>query len=111
MPNKPKAIRPPWVPERVAFGGRSRDHSKFYNGRKWRKFATAFRLKNPLCIKCEAEGRITAVAVCDHIRGLDFLLDNNIDPIQESEVQSLCHKCHNSKSGKESHGIRENIKK
>lgn len=106
MPNAPKPIRPHWVPERKAFG-RRKDNSKFYNGRKWRKFSKSFRERNPLCVKCEAEGRTTAAAVCDHIQGLDFLLDNDIDPIQESECQSLCHQCHNSKSGREAHGYKE----
>lgn len=106
MPNKPKKINRPWVPERKAFG-RRKDNSKFYNGRPWRKFSKAFREKNPLCVKCEEEGRTTAAAVCDHIRGLDFLLENNINPIDEKECQSLCHPCHNSKSGRESNGYRE----
>ncbi len=106
MPNAPKKLRPHWVPERVPFG-RQKDNSKFYNSRPWRKFSKAFREKNPLCTKCKEKGIVTASAVCDHIRGLNYLLQNKIDPIQEVECQALCHKCHNSKSGKEAHGIRE----
>ena len=109
MPIKPTNIPRPWVPERTAFG-RRKDNSAFYNGRKWRKFSKDFRERHPLCAKCEAQGRTAPAAVCDHIRGLDFLLDNGINPIQESECQSLCHQCHNSKSGREAHGYREKPK-
>ena len=40
--------------------------------------------------------------VCDHKRGLQFLLDNNIDPYNWDELQSGCHSCHNKKSGRDS---------
>jgi len=110
MPNKPLKISRPWVQEREAFG-RRKDNSKFYNSRKWRKFATAYREKHPYCVKCDDEGLVGPANVCDHIRGLDWLIEQGLNPIAEEEVQSLCHHCHNKKSGKESHGNREKLKK
>jgi len=98
------------VPERKAFG-RRKDNSKFYNSYKWRKFATAFRLRNPFCKECDKRGEVGPAEVCDHIRGLDFLLDNKLNAMSDDECQSLCHKCHNSKSGRESHGIRQKKEK
>ncbi len=96
--------------ERKAFG-RRKDNSKFYNSRKWRKFATAYREKHPYCVTCDAEGLAGPANVCDHIRGLDWLLEQGLDPLNEVEVQSQCTPCHNKKSGREAHGKREKLKK
>lgn len=105
MAKRPVNIKRPWVPERKPFQ-RYRDFSKFYNGRKWRKTAKAHKEKFPFCVHCEAEGVVTEVNVTDHIRGLGWLIDNDKDPYDFKELQSLCSKCHNKKSGRESHGNR-----
>lgn len=102
MANRPTNIKRPWVAETKPFQ-RYRDFSKFYNARKWRKVATAYREENKFCVDCELEGIVKRANVTDHIRGLGFLLDNNIDPYDFKELQSQCSKCHNKKSGKESH--------
>lgn len=102
MPKRPVNIKRPWVQERKPFG-RDRDFSKFYNARKWRNTAKAHKLKHPFCVDCEKEGIVAAVKVTDHVRGLGFLMDNGLDPYDYNELQSLCEKHHNIKSGKESH--------
>lgn len=107
MPYKPKKIQRSWVPERKAFGGRHKDNAAFYNSWKWRKFAKMFREKNPYCAHCDAEGLVGPANVCDHIQGLNFLLSKGMNPLDADECQSLCHPCHNKKSGRESHGYRE----
>ena len=35
---------------------------------KWRKARTAFLAEYPLCIMCEAQGRVAAASVVDHIK-------------------------------------------
>ncbi len=107
MPIKPTKLKREWVPERKAFGGRHKDNSAFYNSRKWRKFATNYRLKNPICVHCEAEGLVGPAEVVDHIQGLNYLLSQGINALDETECQGLCHAHHNKKSGKETHGYRE----
>ncbi len=102
MGKKPKRIKRGWVPERKAFS-RPRDFSKFYNSTRWRKVARARKVNNPYCVQCEAKGIVSPNQVTDHIRGLGFLLDNGIDPYSEKELQDLCNKCHNIKSGREAH--------
>lgn len=101
MAIKPKKINRHWVKEMKPFE-RYRDFSKFYNARAWRKVSRAFRDKNKFCVDCEAEGIVSESKVTDHIRGLGFLIDNGIDPYDEKELQALCNKCHNKKSGRES---------
>lgn len=107
MPSKPDNIKRPWVQERVAFG-RRKDNSKFYNSRKWRKVSKLKRELNPLCEcdECVRLGRVRQADVADHTRGLQFLLDNGLDPYDLKELKSMNHSCHNKKSGRDSHSNR-----
>ena len=67
---------------------------KRYNSTQWRKYRRAFLAEHPLCVQC---GKIAEVV--DHIKpvrlGGDFW--------QPLNHQAMCHSCHNSKSGRESH--------
>lgn len=105
MPSNPKKINRQYVPERVAFS-RPVDMSWFYNQAKWRKVSKAYRAANPICEckECFANGIVKPAEVCDHKKGLKFLLDNNIDPYDWKELQSMSRECHNKKSGKERGG-------
>lgn len=104
MANAPKKQTRPWVKETKAFE-RPVDFTWFYNDRKWRKVSKAYRDANPVCEcdECKASATVKPAQVCDHIKGLKFLLDNNMDPYDTNELQSMSHECHNKKSGKESH--------
>lgn len=102
MPNKPENIKASWVPERIAFG-RRKDNSKFYNARKWRNTAARHKEANPLCAECLRNNKNTLVKQTDHIRGLQFLLDNGLDPYADEELESACTSCHNKKSGRDAH--------
>jgi hypothetical protein len=104
MPNKPTNKTRPWVSERIPFARRV-DNSKFYNARKWRKISKLKRTLNPICEcdECTELGRVLSSDVADHTRGLQFLLDHNLDPYDLNELKSMNHKCHNQKSGRDSH--------
>lgn len=104
MANKPERKKRHWVAERVAFGRRN-DNSKFYNSRKWRKISKLKRELNPLCEceECVRLERVRSADVADHTRGLQFLLDNGLDPYDLKELKSMNHQCHNKKSGRDSH--------
>ena len=64
---------------------------------KWQKFRKEYLKKNPFCVECLNEGRITPALVVDHIephRGdQDKFWDSN-------NLQSLCESCHNRKTAK-----------
>lgn len=111
MPSKPTNINRPWIKARKPFD-REFDFSKFYNDRKWRKVSTAYREANPLCEcdGCKAINRVRPAQVCDHKRGLKFLIDNGFDPYDWNELQSMSNECHNKKSGSESHSARRTSK-
>lgn len=102
MANAPKNIKRIWKPERIAFE-RPVDLSWFYNQWKWKKVSKVYRLQNPLCEcdDCKKGEVILPAEVCDHVLGLKFLLDNNLDPFDFKQLKSMSKKCHNKKSGSE----------
>lgn len=102
MANRPQKIKRSWKPERKAFD-RPKKYTWFYNSRRWRNIAKARKEKYPLCRVCDENGIVSPNEVTDHIRGVGFLLDNNLDPYADGELDDLCHECHNRKSGTESH--------
>jgi 5-methylcytosine-specific restriction enzyme A len=66
--------------------------TKPYN-RRWAKFRLSFLAANPLCVMCQAEGRVTAATVVDHItphRGCDETF------WRVGNHQALCAHHHNS---------------
>jgi 5-methylcytosine-specific restriction protein A len=97
MANKPKKVNRSWVPERKPFE-REQDNSDFYNSRTWRKLRKFVLDKNPLCVNCERNGIISVAKVGDHI----VPINKGGERLKESNIQGLCKKCHDSKSGRES---------
>lgn len=64
-------------------------------GRRWQKVSKLFLLKHPLCVRCKADGKLTAATVVDHIkphRGDQKLFWD------ESNWQPLCKQCHDKKT-------------
>jgi len=65
-----------------------------YNTTKWRRYRRAYLATHPLCVECQG-----IATVVDHITpvrlGGEFW--------QPSNHQAMCERCHNSKSGRESH--------
>lgn len=62
-------------------------------GSRWRKARAAYLTKHPLCVMCEAQGRVTAATVVDHIvphRGDSALFWDSAN-----NWQALCAPCHN----------------
>jgi len=70
--------------------------------RRWQKYRAAFLNAHPLCRKCEAEDRVEAATVVDHIkphRGDQKLF---WDP---DNHQALCEPHHNTKTATEDGGF------
>lgn len=68
-----------------------------YNSR-WRRARKWFLDRNPLCVKCMEEGRLTPATVVDHIvphqGDYDLFWDVN-------NWQALCKQCHDRKTARE----------
>ena len=99
MAKSPNKIQRSYVPVRLAFE-RENDNSEFYNSWPWRKAAKRFKLKNPLCVHCDALGIATQVKVVDHI----VPINKGGERLDEANFQSLCESCHNKKSALEKGG-------
>jgi 5-methylcytosine-specific restriction enzyme A len=65
-----------------------------YNTTQWRKYRRAYLAMHPLCVEC---GRVAEVV--DHIEPVRF----GGSFYDSDNHQAMCHRCHNSKSGRESH--------
>lgn len=102
MPNKPERRKRPWKPERKPYQS-IKAYQDFYNSPEWRKVSKEYREKNPYCVRCKQEGVNTRAEVTDHIKRLRA----GGARFDYSNLQSLCRKHHNQKSGLESKGYRE----
>jgi len=64
-------------------------------GHRWRKARAAYLRRHPLCVICEAAGRVTASTTVDHIiphKGDRALFWDR------TNWQALCKPCHDSKT-------------
>lgn len=65
---------------------------------RWRKVRRSYLSARPLCVMCQAEGRVVSATVVDHItphKGDPALMWN------EANWQPLCKPCHDSKTARE----------
>ena len=67
----------------------------FYNSMTWRKLSEYHRTRHPLCVACESIGRTTVGDVSDHRVELKDDWSLRVEP---SNLQTLCHPCHNKKT-------------
>lgn len=100
MAKKPTKIARPWVYERKSFEREKTVTSFDYNQRRWRNKRRTQLNKQPCCVVCDKKGIVTVATVADHI----VRIEAGGDPWSDDNIQSLCKKCHDSKSGKEAHG-------
>ena len=62
-------------------------------GRAWQKLRARWLQDRPLCVHCEAKGRVTKATTLDHIRPR-----SQGGTEDETNLQGLCDRCHNIKS-------------
>jgi len=100
MGNLPRPTRRPWEPKKTQKPqqGRKNPNSDFYNSQKWRRNRGRYIKKNPLCVVCQAEGKINAGHVVDHITPIN----EGGEKYKWFNLQTMCHSHHNQKSGRES---------
>lgn len=64
-------------------------------GGKWQRYRAAYLAKHPLCVACEAKGRVTAANVVDHI--VDHRGDQKLFWARDNH-RALCTVCHNRRT-------------
>lgn len=103
MATRPTVKPKPWHQPEKKQHERVKDMRWFYNSRKWRKFSKQYKLDNPYCLECEAEGIVKAARVTDHIKTFEQCPEGfDLDNLDAKFMQPLCKKHHDSKSGRES---------
>jgi len=63
-----------------------------YKQEKWRRLSIYYRKLHPLCAQCEAEGRVKASQMVDHIK------PSKTHPelfFEWNNLRALCNPCHN----------------
>ena len=68
-------------------------------GYRWQALRADYLRHHPLCVSCEAKGRVTAAREVDHIKPLAAGGSNAAD-----NLQALCKPCHSRKTARTTHG-------
>jgi 5-methylcytosine-specific restriction protein A len=95
-----KALKLRYYPEREPFDNIRRD-PKFYQSMAWRNCRNAYIRQHPVCVVCHRAGQVV-----DHIKPVNPVDAWNTEggrygePLHYANLQTMCHKCHNSKSGR-----------
>jgi 5-methylcytosine-specific restriction enzyme A len=99
MPNLPKRHQSPHFIKAKALRDKqaAKTTSERY-GYDWVKATKFFRIENPLCLLCEAEGFITLASEVDHIIPIVKAPERRLDP---TNWQHICKSHHSIKSSKE----------
>lgn len=71
-------------------------YQKFYRLTAWRKLSRRFLENNPICVKCYQNGVIRKADVVDHVIEIRDDWSRRLD---ESNLQPLCYRHHNRKTG------------
>jgi 5-methylcytosine-specific restriction enzyme A len=102
LPSKPSVHRPPGFRsaaevKRALDRARPSVTRRGY-GARWRRARAAYLALNPLCVRCQAQGRIRAATVVDHV------VPHRGDPKlfwDEANWAALCKPCHDAKTARE----------
>ena len=71
-----------------------RVNQTFYDSKEWRGLRAWYVKVNPLCVVCLKNGFVKPVQVVDHIKEIS----DGGQPLDNSNLQSLCHAHHNIKT-------------
>ena len=69
----------------------------FYQSAQWRAVRFAFLRAHPLCVRCQARGRLVPAVVADHVQPLK----DGGARLEWHNLQALCVPCHNGKTASE----------
>jgi len=88
MPFAPEPARMPRV-------GRTRGpHHAVYSSAAWRRFRAWYLARNPVCVFCQAGGRLRASREIHHVRRLA----DGGDVFDLSNCRALCTPCHSAET-------------
>jgi len=62
---------------------------------RWRRARASFLASHPLCVECEAEGRVTAATVVDHVVSIRVAPHRRLDP---TNLRAMCKPHHDART-------------
>ena len=98
MPNKPKSKQRPWIAKSKVQSSKGWSGNGFYSSTRWRNLRKQHLMLHPLCVLCQNDNTLTLAKVVDHI----IPISKGGAALDMSNLQSLCERHHNQKSGRES---------
>jgi len=111
MPYKATSPLRPWTSKPQQYNkmpGQGRFHiNRFYKSPEWKRSRLAHLVENRLCVTCTAEGKVNTGNICDHIKPINPVDAYDThggkygEPLDSSNLQTLCEHHHAIKSGKE----------
>jgi len=79
---------------------RDKESKAFYQSKQWKMMRKRMFAKHKgLCVKCKENDKIVLADVVDHI--IPYKVDKN-KRLDEKNLQTLCHRCHNQKTAEDS---------
>mgnify|MGYP000603720915 CR=1 FL=1 len=79
---------------------------RFYDKAIWKKTRRLQLSKQPLCEYCTKIGMVVVATDVDHV----VRMSEGGAALDPNNLQSLCHRCHSNKTGREKHGLTVIIK-
>lgn len=83
------------------YNARRPEHAAWYKTSEWQSLRARVLRARPLCVMCEAHGKVTPAKIVDHITPVAIAPDRMFD---ETNLQPLCQACHNQKTADERRG-------
>jgi hypothetical protein len=63
---------------------------QFYRSAAWTQKSKEHRASEPLCRKCKEIGIVTVGELVHHEPDLEYLFDNNLDPLDDQYLETIC---------------------
>jgi 5-methylcytosine-specific restriction endonuclease McrA len=101
VPQRPPVHRPAGLPQRST-QRRKKTAERGY-GYRWQKYRLAFLRDHPICVRCEADGKLTPATQVDHVVPVNGADDPAF--FEPSNHQALCQSCHSTKTNQEDGGF------
>lgn len=76
---------------------KDKDYQKLINTTKWLRLRRDILTKQPICQRCQAEGRLTAATEVHHVRPVEeavTLAEKRQRMYDPTNLRALCHDCH-----------------
>lgn len=80
--------------KRIRYNEENKKYSEFYNSVAWNRISKYIRIKyNGLCLMCLLKDKV--LNPCDVVHHIEEIREDYDKRLEEKNLITLCHKCHN----------------